>query len=93
MEQKPSACICTFKIVEIAANMYSEMREEARDHARIRNAYFEQVCPTKSRLTSHQYWELRFPTPQRQKATAHAHALFFPFAITNKLCYLLWHLF
>lgn len=28
----------------MAANMYSEMREEARDHARIRNAYFEQVC-------------------------------------------------
>ncbi|GFP87833.1 polyadenylate-binding protein-interacting protein 7 [Phtheirospermum japonicum] len=27
----------------MAANMYSEMREEARDHARIRNAYFEQA--------------------------------------------------
>ncbi|KAL6512395.1 hypothetical protein OROHE_020007 [Orobanche hederae] len=25
------------------ANMYSEMREEARDHARVRNAYFEQA--------------------------------------------------
>lgn len=24
--------------------MYSEMREEARDHARVRNVYFEQVC-------------------------------------------------
>jgi len=23
--------------------MYSELREEARDHARLRNAYFEQV--------------------------------------------------
>lgn len=33
-----------FDFVEIAANIYSEMREEARDHARLRNAYFEQVC-------------------------------------------------
>lgn len=33
-----------FNFVELAANMYSEMREEARDHARVRNAYFEQVC-------------------------------------------------
>jgi hypothetical protein len=23
--------------------MYTDMREEARDHARVRNAYFEQV--------------------------------------------------
>lgn len=23
--------------------MYSDMREEARDHARVRNAYFDQV--------------------------------------------------
>lgn len=30
--------------VVVAANMYSEMREEARDHARVRNVYFEQVC-------------------------------------------------
>lgn len=30
--------------VEIAGNMYSDLREEARDHARLRNAYFEQVC-------------------------------------------------
>ena len=30
----------------MAANMYSELRDEARDHARLRNAYFEQVCPT-----------------------------------------------
>lgn len=37
-------CIC-FNIVEMAANMYSELREEARDHARLRNAYFEQVRP------------------------------------------------
>jgi len=37
----PSIC---FDFVEIAANIYSEMREEARDHARLRNAYFEQVC-------------------------------------------------
>ncbi|KAL8503781.1 hypothetical protein ACS0TY_022485 [Phlomoides rotata] len=29
---------------EAVANMYSEMREEARDHARVRNVYFEQVC-------------------------------------------------
>ncbi|XP_059662062.1 polyadenylate-binding protein-interacting protein 7 [Cornus florida] len=28
---------------ETVANMYSEMREEARDHARLRNAYFEQA--------------------------------------------------
>ncbi|GMQ01605.1 hypothetical protein CsSME_00048182 [Camellia sinensis var. sinensis] len=28
---------------EAVANMYSEMREEARDHARLRNAYFEQL--------------------------------------------------
>ncbi|KAK4422177.1 Polyadenylate-binding protein-interacting protein 7 [Sesamum alatum] len=28
---------------ESVANMYSEMREEARDHARVRNAYFEQA--------------------------------------------------
>lgn len=27
----------------MAANMYSELREEARDHACLRNAYFEQV--------------------------------------------------
>ena len=26
-----------------AANMYADMREEARDHARVRNAYFDQV--------------------------------------------------
>lgn len=26
-----------------AANMYSELREEAQDHARVRNAYLEQV--------------------------------------------------
>ncbi|KAJ6330407.1 hypothetical protein OIU76_009083 [Salix suchowensis] len=30
---------------EAVANMYSEMREEARDHARLRNVYFEQVHP------------------------------------------------
>ena len=35
----------SFNIVEMAANMYSEMREEARDHARLRNVYFEQVHP------------------------------------------------
>lgn len=29
--------------VAVTANMYSELREEARDHARLRNAYFEQV--------------------------------------------------
>ncbi|CAI9775507.1 unnamed protein product [Fraxinus pennsylvanica] len=28
---------------EAVAHMYSEMREEARDHARLRNAYFEQA--------------------------------------------------
>lgn len=28
---------------EAVANVYSEMREEARDHARLRNAYFEQA--------------------------------------------------
>ncbi|KAL3844295.1 hypothetical protein ACJIZ3_001698 [Penstemon smallii] len=28
---------------EAVANVYSEMREEARDHARVRNAYFEQA--------------------------------------------------
>ncbi|XP_052209772.1 polyadenylate-binding protein-interacting protein 7 isoform X2 [Diospyros lotus] len=28
---------------ESVANMYSEMRDEARDHARLRNAYFEQA--------------------------------------------------
>lgn len=28
---------------DAVANMYSEFREEARDHARIRNAYFEQA--------------------------------------------------
>ncbi|CAH9127361.1 unnamed protein product [Cuscuta epithymum] len=28
---------------ETVGNMYSEMREEARDHARLRNAYFEQA--------------------------------------------------
>lgn len=28
---------------EAVANMYSDMREEARDHARLRNAYFEQA--------------------------------------------------
>ncbi|CAL1370533.1 unnamed protein product [Linum trigynum] len=28
---------------EVVANLYSEMREEARDHARLRNAYFEQA--------------------------------------------------
>jgi hypothetical protein len=35
----------SINIVEMAASMYSEMREEARDHARIRNAYLEQVYP------------------------------------------------
>lgn len=34
-----------FNSVEITANMYSEMRGEAREHARLRNAYFEQVWP------------------------------------------------
>lgn len=24
--------------------MYADMREDARDHARVRNAYFDQVC-------------------------------------------------
>ncbi|XP_027368912.1 polyadenylate-binding protein-interacting protein 7-like isoform X1 [Abrus precatorius] len=28
---------------DAVANMYSELREEARDHARLRNAYFEQA--------------------------------------------------
>ncbi|KAL1557272.1 polyadenylate-binding protein-interacting protein 7-like [Salvia divinorum] len=28
---------------DAVANMYSEMREEARDHARVRNVYFEQA--------------------------------------------------
>ncbi|PIN21615.1 hypothetical protein CDL12_05694 [Handroanthus impetiginosus] len=28
---------------EAVANMYTEMREEARDHARVRNVYFEQA--------------------------------------------------
>uniref|UniRef100_A0A0C9S854 TSA: Wollemia nobilis Ref_Wollemi_Transcript_5802_2324 transcribed RNA sequence n=1 Tax=Wollemia nobilis TaxID=56998 RepID=A0A0C9S854_9CONI len=28
---------------EAVANMYSDLREEARDHARVRNAYFEQA--------------------------------------------------
>ncbi|KAJ1382265.1 Smr domain [Sesbania bispinosa] len=28
---------------DVVANMYSELREEARDHARLRNAYFEQA--------------------------------------------------
>ncbi|KAL5698305.1 hypothetical protein ACHQM5_029363 [Ranunculus cassubicifolius] len=28
---------------EAVANMYSDLREEARDHARLRNAYFEQA--------------------------------------------------
>lgn len=32
-----------FNFVGITANMYSEMRGEARDHARLRNLYFEQV--------------------------------------------------
>lgn len=37
------AYVC-FNFVEMPASMYSETREEARDHARIRNSYFEQVC-------------------------------------------------
>jgi hypothetical protein len=40
----PSASIMAFTFVEMTANIYSELREEARDHARVRNAYFEQVC-------------------------------------------------
>lgn len=32
-----------FDLFGLAANMYSEMREEARDHARLWNTYFEQV--------------------------------------------------
>eukprot|EP00897_Mesotaenium_endlicherianum_P010032 jgi/Mesen1/9057/ME000057S08472 len=28
---------------EVVANMYADMREEARDHARVRNTYFEQA--------------------------------------------------
>ncbi|KAE8714053.1 Polyadenylate-binding protein-interacting protein 7 [Hibiscus syriacus] len=38
--------LCTFicfNVIELAANLYSELREEARDHARLRNAYFEQA--------------------------------------------------
>lgn len=31
-------------MIGVAANLYSDMREEARDHARVRNAYFDQVC-------------------------------------------------
>jgi hypothetical protein len=38
-----SALIIGLTFVEMTANMYSELREEARDHARLRNAYFEQV--------------------------------------------------
>lgn len=33
-----------FNFVEMAANMHYEKREEAHDHARMQNAYFEQVC-------------------------------------------------
>lgn len=33
-----------FNFVDMTANMYSESREEARDYARLRNVYFEQVC-------------------------------------------------
>lgn len=40
----PSGSIMAFTFVEMTANIYSELREEARDHARLRNAYFEQVC-------------------------------------------------
>lgn len=40
----PYASIMALTFVEMTANIYSELREEARDHARLRNAYFEQVC-------------------------------------------------
>lgn len=33
-----------FNFVEMAANMNFGKHEEARDHARMQNAYFEQVC-------------------------------------------------
>lgn len=42
--QMHSASIMALMFVEMTANMYSELREEARDHARLRNAYFDQVC-------------------------------------------------
>lgn len=42
----------------MAANMYSELREEARDHACLRNAYFEQVCLQIHALMK--YWLSKF---------------------------------
>ena len=42
----PFCMYAYFNVVEMAANLYSEMRDEARDRARLRNAYLEQVCPT-----------------------------------------------
>lgn len=42
--QMPPPLIMDLTFVEMTADMYSELREEARDHARLRNAYFEQVC-------------------------------------------------
>lgn len=39
-----SASVYAFNFVEIAANTYSEMREEALDRACLHNSYFEQLC-------------------------------------------------
>ncbi|XP_065849617.1 polyadenylate-binding protein-interacting protein 7 isoform X2 [Euphorbia lathyris] len=39
----PRAAPAWLETGEAVANMYSELREEARDHARLRNAYFEQA--------------------------------------------------
>ena len=39
----PCAYMHALTLSRMTANMYSEMRGEARDHARLRNAYFEQV--------------------------------------------------
>ncbi len=37
-----------------AATMYTDMREEARDHARVRNAYFDQVSAQGKRCREHE---------------------------------------
>lgn len=39
----PRAAPVWLETGDAVANMYSELREEARDHARLRNAYFEQA--------------------------------------------------
>lgn len=45
--------------VDLAANIYSGKREEARDHARVHNSYIEQVCSVRY-LEASQYERIKY---------------------------------